>query len=81
MLIEQCEHFPFAKHDDLVDSLSQSLTRLIKLITGEEPKPDRKIRRFVRWYPDMWEDYEQMSTEEQENFIRTYGAPLEWADL
>lgn len=81
VLIEQCEHFPFAKHDDLVDSLSQSLTRLIKLITGEEPKPDRKIRRFVRWYPDMWEDYEQMSPEEQEKFIQTYGAPLEWAEI
>lgn len=80
VFIEQHAKFPFAKHDDLVDANSQSLTRLIKLITGEEPTPQRRILRYVKWYPDMWEDYENMTAAEQEKFIATYGAPLEWAD-
>lgn len=78
--ILQFSKFPFMAHDDMVDSGTQALTRLIKLVTGDEPRPDRKITRFVRWYPDMWEDFEQMSELEQQQFIATYGAPLEWAD-
>lgn len=78
--IEQHMKFPFAKHDDMVDAMDQAIARLIKLVTGEEPMPEHKITRFVKWYPDMWEDYEQMNELEQQQFIRTYGAPLEWAD-
>ena len=78
--IEQFCKFPFMANDDMVDAGTQGLTRIIKLVTGEEPKPERKILRFVRWYPDMWEDYERMSPLEQQQFINTYGAPLEWAD-
>ena len=79
--IAQHSRFPFMKHDDIVDSTSQALSRLIKLITGEEAIPERKYLRFTKWYPDMWEDYEQMNEMEQEQFIRTYGAPLEWQDI
>lgn len=71
--------FPFMKHDDMVDSCTQALTRLIKLATGEEPTPERNYLVFNKWYPDMWEDYEQMNSYEQEQFIKIYGAPLEWA--
>lgn len=78
--IEQHKRFPFAKHDDMVDANTQSLTRLIKLITGEEPTPERRITRFVKWYPDMWDDFDKMNAADQEKFIATYGAPLEWAD-
>lgn len=77
--IMQHTKFPFMAHDDMVDSTTQALARLIKLITGEEPMPEKNYIRFTRWYPDMWEDYEQMNALEQEKFIRTYGAPLEWA--
>ena len=80
MFVQQHRSFPFAKHDDLVDANSQSLTRLIRLITGEEPTPARRVLRYVKWYPDMWEDFEHMTAAEQEKFIATYGAPLEWAD-
>ncbi len=76
----QMSHFPFAKNDDMVDSMSQALSRLIKIVTGEDPAPEKRWTRFVRWYPDMWEDFEQMNSMEQEEFIRTYGAPLEWED-
>lgn len=79
--IAQHARFPFMAHDDMVDACSQALSRLIKLITGEESIPERKYLRFTKWYPDMWEDYEHMSAIEQEQFIRTYGAPLEWQDL
>lgn len=76
----QMSHFPFAKNDDMVDSMSQALSRLIKIVTGEDPAPEKRWTRFTKWYPDMWEDYEQMNSMEQEEFIRTYGAPLEWQD-
>ena len=77
--IIQHTKFPFMKHDDMVDACSQALTRLIKLATGEEAMPDRNYLVYNKWYPDMWEDFEQMNSMEQEEFIRTYGAPLEWA--
>lgn len=76
----QMSHFPFAKNDDMVDSMSQALSRLIKIVTGEDPAPEKRWTRFTKWYPDMWEDFEQMNSMEQEEFIRTYGAPLEWAE-
>ena len=79
-VLQHCR-FPFAKHDDMVDECTQALSRIIKLITGEEPKPERKFIRFTKWYPDMWADYERMNSYEQEQFIKMYGAPLEWEDL
>lgn len=81
LLVEQYASFPFATHDDMVDMGSQALTRLIKLVTGEEPKPQRRFLRFNKWYPDMWEDYERLNPLEQEQFIACYGAPLEWEEL
>ena len=79
--VTQHSNFPFMKNDDMVDAETQALARLIKLVTGEEPIPERKYLRYTKWYPDMWEDYEQMNAMEQEEFVRTYGAPLEWKDL
>ena len=80
LFVKQLSHFPYAKHDDMVDSTSQGVARIIKLITGEEAVPHRKILRYTRWYPDMWEDFESMDAMEQERFIITYGAPLEWKE-
>lgn len=79
--ITQHSKFPFMKHDDMVDADTQALARLIKLITGEEATPARRYVRFTKWYPDMWSDFEQMNQLEQERFINTYGAPLEWQEL
>lgn len=79
--IAQHSRFPFMKHDDMVDAQTQALARLIKLITGEEATPKRRYIRFTKWYPDMWSDFEQMNQLEQERFINTYGAPLEWQEL
>jgi hypothetical protein len=79
--ITQHSKFPFMKNDDMVDADTQALARLIKLITGEEPMPERKYLRFTKWYPDMWEDFDKLNSLEQEQFIATYGAPLEWQDL
>lgn len=78
--IQQHAGFPFAKHDDMVDSQTQGLTRIIKLITGEVQMPKHKRRvRYRKWTRDMWEDYEQLNESDQELFIRLYGAPEEWA--
>ena len=79
--ILQHSRFPFAKNDDMVDAETQALSRIIKLITGEEPKPKKRILRYTKWYPDMWEDFETMNSYEQEKFIATYGAPLEWEGI
>ena len=76
--INQHTKFPFAKNDDMVDADTQALARMIKLITGDEPKPERRVLKYVKWYPDMWEDYNRMNPVEQREFILTYGAPLEW---
>ena len=83
---EQCfivQHstFPFAAHDDMVDACSQALTRIIKLVTGEEVAPQKRYVRFTRWYKDMWDDYYSLNELEQERFIQQYGAPLEWRDV
>lgn len=77
--ILQHTKFPFMKHDDMVDAETQALARLIKLVTGEEPMPDRQYLVYNKWYPDMWEDFDQLNELEQEQFIKAYGAPLEWA--
>lgn len=77
-IVTQHKSFPYGKHDDMVDECSQGVIRLIKLITGETPKAERRFLRYTKWYPDMWEDFEQMTPAEQEKFIQTYGAPEEW---
>lgn len=77
-IIAQHKSFPYGKHDDMVDEGSQGVIRLVKLITGEEPVAARRFLRYTRWYPDMWEDFEQMDSRQQEKFVQTYGAPLEW---
>jgi len=79
-MIQQYKSFPFGKHDDMVDEGSQGIVRLIKQITGEEPKAERRFIRYTKWYPDMWEDFENMDPIEQKKFIQTYGAPEEWMD-
>lgn len=78
-IISQHRAFPYGKHDDMVDENSQGTIRLIKLITGEEPRAERRFVRYTKWYPDMWEDFEQMTPAQQERFIQIYGAPEEWA--
>ena len=77
--ILQHKKFPFMAHDDMVDAETQAMSRLIKLVTGEEAAPSRNYLVFNKWYPDMWEDYDKMNALEQEQFIKRYGAPLEWA--
>lgn len=80
--IKQHSNFPYGKNDDMVDAQSQGLTRIIKLITGELPMPERHHHtRYTHWYPDTWEDYNALKTDkERESFIRLHGAPEEWED-
>ena len=78
--VEQLARFPYAKNDDMVDACTQGIARVIKLMTGEEPIPHRRQLRFVHWYPDMWEDFDQLDAVEQERYIQIHGAPEEWRE-
>lgn len=78
--IKQHSSFPFAKRDDMVDAQTQQISRLLKMITGDIPMPQRReYKRYVFWHQDMWEDYDQLMTETERNaFIAYHGAPKEW---
>lgn len=78
--IRQHTTFPFGKRDDMVDSQTQGISRIIKLIVGELPMPKRKRKlRYTRWRPDMWEDFNSLRSEaEQEAYIEMFGMPEEW---
>lgn len=80
--IKQHTTFPFGKHDDMVDSQTQGVSRVLKLIVGELPLPKKRYyQRYTHWHKDMWEDYEQLDEEGQREYIKQYGAPEEWEDL
>lgn len=78
LFLHEWKQFPFGKKDDLVDMTSQYLARAHKLMTGEEPKYTRTIQKVTRWNPMMWRLYNQMTPEEQEEFVKSVGIPEEW---
>lgn len=78
-VISQFTTFPFGQHDDIVDSTTQALARLKKILTGEEIVPmKQKYTRYVEWSPDLWEDYLRLTPIEKKRFVDQYGAPVEW---
>lgn len=79
---KQHSTFPYGKNDDMVDAQSQGITRIIKLINGDVPMPEKRIAiRYTKWHEDTWEDYNSLKTDkDREAFIRMYGAPEEWED-
>lgn len=78
-VISQFTSFPFAQHDDIVDSTTQALARLKKILSGDEVVPPKqKYTKYVEWSPDFWEDYLLLSPFEKRQFVEKYGAPLEW---
>lgn len=81
LFVKQHSTFPFGKNDDMVDAQTQGIGRIIKLITGEVPMPQRRHTRYTKWHPDMWEDYEQLDEQHQAEYIALYGAPEEWEDV
>lgn len=80
--IRQHVTFPYGKRDDMVDSQTQGLSRIIKLITGDIKMPEHKHAiRYVHWPKDLWEDFYKLRTEqEQQVFLRQFGYPEEWQD-
>lgn len=80
--ITQHSTFPFGKHDDMVDSTSQGLSRIIKLMTGDIKMPERKKTvRYTRWRADIWEDFNNIVDEDlQRKFLQIHGYPEEWMD-
>lgn len=80
--IKQHSTFPYGKRDDMVDSQTQGLSRIIKLITGDIAMPKHnKQRRYNEWRKDLWEDFENCKNdEEREQFFDLYGYPKEWLD-
>jgi predicted phage terminase large subunit-like protein len=78
IFLHEWKQFPFGKKDDLVDMTSQYLARAHKLITGEEAKYTRTIQKTSHWNTMMWRLYNQMTPEEQEEFVKSVGIPDEW---
>ena len=78
-VISQFTSFPFAQHDDIVDSTTQALARLKKILSGDEVvKPKAMYSRYVEWSPDFWEDYKDLDQAQKRQFVEKYGAPIEW---
>lgn len=78
IFLHEWKQFPYGKKDDLVDMTSQYLARAHKLMTGEEPKYTRTIQKTCHWTQAMWRLYNQMTVEEQEEFVKSVGIPDEW---
>ena len=78
-VISQFTSFPFGQHDDIVDSTTQALARLKKILSGDEViPPKQKYSRYVEWSPDLWADYNKLSPADKRAFIELYGAPIQW---
>ena len=78
-VISQFTSFPFAQHDDIVDSTTQALARLKKILSGDEVIPPKmKYSKYTEWSPDFWQDYNSLSQGEKRLFIERYGAPIQW---
>lgn len=78
-VISQFTSFPFGQHDDIVDSTTQALARLKKILSGDEViPPKQKYSKYVEWSPDIWADYNRLSVIEKRQFIEQYGAPIQW---
>ena len=80
--IKQHSTFPYGKRDDMVDSQTQGLSRIIKLITGDIKMPEHKHKiRYVHWPKDLWQDFENLHTEQERlAFLKQFGYPEEWQD-
>ena len=80
--IKQHSTFPYGKRDDMVDSQTQGISRIIKIITGEIARPEhRATKRYTKWHEDMWADFDQLHTdEEREQYCKIMGYPEEWQD-
>lgn len=80
--IKQHSTFPYGKRDDMVDSETQGISRIIKLVVGDLSMPKHRKKLFYRaWTADVWEDYESCKTEEERSqFFNTFGYPEEWKD-
>lgn len=81
--VKQHSTFPYGKRDDMVDSQTQGLSRIIKIITGEIAKPEHTAtKRYTHWHEDMWEDFEQLNTdEERDQYCKVMGYPEEWREV
>lgn len=78
--IKQHSTFPYGKRDDMVDSETQGISRIIKLIVGELQMPTHRANvRYTHWHPDMWEDYEMIkSDDDRQKYLLIHGYPDEW---
>ena len=77
-LTKQLITFPGGcKHDDLVDSASYALNRMI-FVDADVVAPIE--RSFREWTDDMFEDYENANEELKQELIQLWGYPLQWND-
>ena len=78
-LVKQLVRFPNGcKHDDLVDSASYALNRMI-YVDADVIAPDKIV--YKHWEEDQWEDYENADDELKIYLISIWGYPENYGDF
>ena len=73
--VKECAEFPFGKHDDQVDAMSQALTQMVFVDANvvNEEQLEYKV-----WTYDMWQDYHNANEELKKELLNIYGRPLNY---
>ena len=71
----QCAYGPQWKHDDIADSISQALNRMIFVDADVVAK---KHIKKSEWQDFQFEDYENADDDLKEELLKLWGYPIQW---
>lgn len=74
---KQCAYGPQWKHDDIADSISQALNRMI-FVDADVVAP--KHVKYTEWKDFQFEDFENADDELKEELLKLWGQPIQWLD-
>lgn len=74
---KQCAYGPAWRHDDIADSISQALNRML-FVDADVVAPQHI--KYTRYTEDMYEDFENADDDLKEYLIKLWGFPLEDED-
>ena len=69
---KQCAYGPSWRHDDIADSISQALNRMIFV---DANVVSEKSKKYSYWHPDMFEDFENADEKLKEILLDLWGYP------